>query len=390
MDAAAEHPSTIVPRVCFALSTRGFAFGGLETVADHLASGLVARGSQVDVVLGTALGRRRRTDLPAGPRTVAVPVLAHDSLAARLLGRALRLPPLHVQSISFLAACLSRRAARGALLGADVGITFLEGEAALVSRLLARRGRASIAYLAGAIHLGWARADRSTRRVATSHTIAELYRSQGLACHAVVTPGVSADLLRGPAASPSEPRLLYVGRLESNKRVHWLLEVLGCLLPRFPNLRLYVVGDGPTRSALQAAVEARGLAPNVAFTGALAPVQVEAQLRRADVFVFPSAYESFGTVALEALAAGLPVVASDLPALREATGGHATLVPMADLDGWVAAVAELLSDPRLRAARAEAGRRWAAAFTWDRVLDRFQAVVEEAIQARPASTARPG
>jgi glycosyltransferase involved in cell wall biosynthesis len=123
------------------------------------------------------------------------------------------------------------------------------------------------------------------------------------------------------------------------------------------------------------------------FTGALSPDGVLAELRQADVFVFPSAYESFGTAALEALAAGLPVVASDLPALREATGAHASLVALDNLDGWVDAVGQLLADANLRAARAEVGRRWAAGFTWERVVDQFETVLQAAVQASRASRA---
>jgi glycosyltransferase involved in cell wall biosynthesis len=377
---AAEHASTVInntPRVCFVLSTRGFLRGGLETIADHLAAGLVGRGYAVSFVQGTALGRRRRPDRPAG-RVIDVPVVAHDSRLARIAGRMLRLPPLHVQSLSFIAACLANPSARRALLRAELGVTFLEAEAALVSRL----APASIAYLAGAIHLGWARADRSTRRLATSHTVAELYRLHGLACDGVLTPGVPSDLLAGPpAGSSTGARLLYVGRLEPNKRVDWLLGVVQALLPGWPGLSLRLVGDGPARAALARDVHAAGLQGHVSFAGALVREQVNAELRQADVFVFPSAYESFGTVALEALAAGLPVVASDLPAVREATGGHASLVPLDDLHAWVEAIRPLLSDPGLRATRAEAGRRWAARCTWDHVVDRFEAFVRAAAQA---------
>jgi glycosyltransferase involved in cell wall biosynthesis len=356
------------------LSTRGSAHGGLETIADHLAAGLAQRGYPVAFVRGTAIGRPRREDLPAG-RVIDVPVVPHDTAAVVALARVLRLPPLHVQSLSFVAVCLASRAARRALLTADVSLTFLEGESVLVSRL---RRRASISYLAGAIDLRWAGADRSTRRLATSQVVAELYRQHGLACDAVLTPGVAADLLDGPAASSQTGRrLLYVGRLEPNKRVDWLLRVLSRLAPHMPELSLRLVGDGPSRTSLQHAVSAAGLQPHVVFVGGVPPERVHVELRQADVFVFPSGYESFGTAVLEALAAGLPVVASDLPALREATGGHARLLALDDLDAWEEAIASLLREPGLRAERAEAGRRWASGFTWECVVDQFERVVAQ-------------
>ena len=175
---------------------------------------------------------------------------------------------------------------------------------------------------------------------------------------------------------------MYVGRLEANKRVDWLLRVLASLRPYRPDLVLHLVGDGPLRAQLEATCRAQRLEQQVVFEGALPPSEVAAALRRADLFVLPSAYESFGTAALEAMAAGLPVVASDLPALHEATGGHAILLPPDDLDGWVGAILDLLADPGQRATLAAEGRGWAAAFTWDAILDRFEPFVFEAAGAR--------
>ena len=244
-----------------------------------------------------------------------------------------------------------------------------------------------------AIPSSWARADQSTCRIATSQWVADRYRQHGLRCDGVVTPGISSDLLDGPAAaSPPDapPRFLYVGRLEPNKRVEWLLHVLARLNNTgpvdarpddtchfeagldltLPTLRL--IGDGPSRASCSMLARELGLASRVELLGAVPPDGVTAELRQADVFVFPSAYESFGIAALEALAVGLPVVASDLDALREATGGHAVLVPVDDLSAWCDALRRLLSDPAFRETQSAAGRAWAAQFTWDRVVDRFE------------------
>ena len=141
-------------RICFLLSTRGFLFGGLETIADQLATGLARRGHHVTFIAGLGLGRPTRRDLPAGLARLAVPVVPHTAPANRAVGRLLHLPPLHLQSLSFVAACLVAPATRRALQQADVAVTFLEAEAVLVSRLLGRRGVGSIHYFAGAIDLG--------------------------------------------------------------------------------------------------------------------------------------------------------------------------------------------------------------------------------------------
>ena len=79
--------------------------------------------------------------------------------------------------------------------------------------------------------------------------------------------------------------------------------------------------------------------------------------------------EGFGLTCLEAMAAGAPVVATDLPSVRELTDGSAVLVPVDDAESLAAAIAELLADKGRRAALADAGRRRAAEFSWGRATD---------------------
>jgi glycosyltransferase involved in cell wall biosynthesis len=101
--------------------------------------------------------------------------------------------------------------------------------------------------------------------------------------------------------NPDKPLLLYVGRLAVEKRVDWLRPLLDIL----PNVRLAIVGDGPLRASL-----ARRFAgtPTV-FTGYLRGEDLSSAYASADLFVFPSASETFGNVVLEAMASGLPVIA---------------------------------------------------------------------------------
>jgi glycosyltransferase involved in cell wall biosynthesis len=90
-------------------------------------------------------------------------------------------------------------------------------------------------------------------------------------------------------------------------------------------------------------------------------------MRAADVFAFPSEREGFGLVVLEAQAAGLPVVASDLPVLREflADGRDCRMVPVGDAEALGAALVETMTDPALRVHLAEGGRITSDRFTWD-------------------------
>jgi glycosyltransferase involved in cell wall biosynthesis len=89
------------------------------------------------------------------------------------------------------------------------------------------------------------------------------------------------------------------------------------------------------------------------------------------VFIFPSKNETFGIVPLEAMACSLPVVCSDIPALRESTGGNAILVPPEDLDSWVNAVTKVLSDEELRKELSKKGIEWAKRFTWEKKAEEY-------------------
>ncbi len=372
-------------RTCFILSTRGLAYGGLETIADQLAVGLVARGHAVSFLAGFAPGRSRRRDLPAGIESAFIPLLPHTFFPLRVLSRLFRQQALNLQSLSFFLAALASTRARRGLAQCEVAVTFLEGDAVLFSRYLARSKTASVYYFSGGIDPQWAWRDHSTLRVAISQTVAaRVWRDHQYRTDGVVTPGIALELIAAPLpqhARSTPFRLIYVGRLYGQqKRVAFLLPILQALAPEFPGLTLRLVGDGPSRPALEREVRARGLEGQVIFCGALPHAQVVAELRRADVFLFPSAYESFGVAPLEAMAVGVPVIASDLPALREATGAFATLLPGDDLVLWVKATRQLLSNASLRLARARACRAWAAQFTWEHSAARLEEYIMEAHQ----------
>src|SRR5579875_2882742 len=123
--------------------------------------------------------------------------------------------------------------------------------------------------------------------------------------------------------------------------------------------------------------------------GRLADADLRRELARADVLVAPSlGGESFGIVLLEAMAAGLPVVASDIPGYRQLVPAEAgRLVPPADPDALAAVLAGLLADAGLRRRLGEAGRRAAAAYAWPRVAQRVLAAYARAGAARGTGAA---
>jgi glycosyltransferase involved in cell wall biosynthesis len=104
---------------------------------------------------------------------------------------------------------------------------------------------------------------------------------------------------------------------------------------------------------------------------------------RARVVVLPSWYEGFGLPALEAAAQGAPVVASDLPVLREILGEAALFVPPDRTDLWARTLAEVVGDSALREELARRGREGAAAFDWARTAEETASVLMAAAEGGP-------
>lgn len=117
-------------------------------------------------------------------------------------------------------------------------------------------------------------------------------------------------------AQPDEPIVMYVGRFVREKGIQLLLNSASAILAKQPKARFVIVGGG-NRAQFERFVRWYGLQDRVVFTGFMANRNLHQMFRIADVAVFPSLYEPFGIVALEAMAAGAPVVASDAGGLKE-------------------------------------------------------------------------
>ena len=126
---------------------------------------------------------------------------------------------------------------------------------------------------------------------------------------------------------------------------------------------------------------ARPLGDRVRTVGRITDPALRALYRGADVFAFPSRHEGFGIPVLEAMAQQTPVLAADIPALREIAAGAARLLPSDDTDAWVAALDELLHDTHERARLGAAGRQRAEQFSWTQCAEATRAVYREAVEA---------
>jgi glycosyltransferase involved in cell wall biosynthesis len=170
----------------------------------------------------------------------------------------------------------------------------------------------------------------------------------------------------GPPPAEPPPTLLYLGRLQRGaKGLDLLLDALRHL-GDLSDLRLIIAGDGPYRAELMATVDRLGLADRVDLIGRAEGERKWELLRSSSIVVIPSRFESFGLVAIEALAAAVPVIAFALPSLQEIiTPQWGVLVPPFDTVLLADAIRSLLADPVRRRAMAVAAQERAAFFTWD-------------------------
>jgi phosphatidylinositol alpha 1,6-mannosyltransferase len=194
--------------------------------------------------------------------------------------------------------------------------------------------------------------------------------------------------LRARLAAGEELLVGYVGRLAPEKQVRRLVE-----LAALPGIHLVVVGDGPERHAAEAAARKLGLAGRAHFTGFLPHATIPAVLRHADVLAMPSVYEELGSVLLEAMAAGLPIVASRTGGIPDAVGDAAELVTPGDPRALAAAIDRLLGDRAAAGRLAERARRRAARYDWTELADGVLGVYRSLLTldgGRDTPSAAPG
>jgi phosphatidylinositol alpha-mannosyltransferase len=207
----------------------------------------------------------------------------------------------------------------------------------------------------------------------------------GGACH-VLPNGVEVERFAkaDPWPIPETPggsgrAILFVGRHEPRKGLDVLLKAFGNL---DTDAVLWVAGEGPQTAALAASAPS-----GVEWLGRISDEELARRLRTAAVFCAPSLHgESFGVVLLEAMAAGTPVVASDIAGYRDVArdGREAVLVPPGDVAALTGALGRVLDDPTLAARLVDAGAARAAGFSMDRLAARYADLYESLLARTPS------
>jgi phosphatidylinositol alpha-mannosyltransferase len=175
---------------------------------------------------------------------------------------------------------------------------------------------------------------------------------------------------------PARPLLLFVGRLEPRKGLDVLVRAFLRIRAAVPSARLCVVGTGAQRERCQQMIPS-SIRHDALFVGQVEEAEKARYFASADLFVAPNVGgESFGIVLLEAMAAGLPIVASDIPGFRTVMrdGQQGRFVPVGDAPALADTVLTLLSNDKLRRAMSREGRRHAVDYDWCRVAGQLEAL----------------
>ncbi len=231
----------------------------------------------------------------------------------------------------------------------------------------------------------------ATTVVANSPAAARMLQREGVATEsiAVIANGVDASRFL-PRAVRRPPRtVITVANLRPEKSHETLIAAAAALAGSHPHVRFQIVGDGPQRAALEALVRERGVARNVEFLGHRE--DVPALLAAADVFVLPSRSEAFPNGAIEAMAAGLPVIASATGGLIDLieSGRTGVLVPPGDSGALTSALRGLLDEPgHASSLGAEARRSVLERYSFERMVASFEDLYLNGLDRRAIATGR--
>lgn len=374
--------------------------GGAATASAQIAREMAARGAEVAVLTSLA-GDLPRREKRNGYTVYRVPVMrrnadrcslpemgafiACSAIPALKLARQFRPDILHV------------------FFGMPTGpVGWLISRALRVPYLLSLRGDDVPGRQGGALALAHRVMSPLTRAV-WSRAGALVVNGEGLRERATrVVPGRHIELVPNGvdlgAFSPRQEReiaegrkLLFVGRLHEQKGLSHLLEAVAMLAPELrQRVSVEFVGSGPDEERLRGLVRGLGLAQQVSFAGWVAREDMAPRYREADLFAFPSYEEGMPNVVLEAMACGLPVVASDIPGVRGLVrdGENGLLVPPADAGAFSNALAGLLSDDAMLRRTGRESYRLAQGYSWASTATCYMEISEAVMAAQREKTRR--
>ena len=179
--------------------------------------------------------------------------------------------------------------------------------------------------------------------------------------------------------NPNQFHIVCVSRVTPRKGIRFLVQAFKILEGRYEHVRMLIVGDGNEKKSLEELVQALGLEDKIVFLGGVAHERVVEYYQKANVFVLPSLNEGMSNTVLEALACGLPVVATDTGGTKELIkdGVNGLIVRMKDSNDLVEKIEKLVLNPELEKNMALESRKLAEKISWDIIADEYYKLYRE-------------
>lgn len=194
----------------------------------------------------------------------------------------------------------------------------------------------------------------------------------------IIPNGIDFEIFHPPLshAKKNIHQILFVGRMSKQKGIAYLIEAIS-KLPEEVNLDL--VGDGPLRGELEILAKNLGVYKKIHFSGWLSQDEIIKKYQEADLFVLPSLDEGMPNCILEAMACGLPIVATDVSGSRELihSGKNGILVPPMDSKALAKAIQKCLNDEFLKNQMKKIGQILVSRYSWEKVAEEYLKICQK-------------
>jgi glycosyltransferase involved in cell wall biosynthesis len=201
----------------------------------------------------------------------------------------------------------------------------------------------------------------------------------------IIPNGVDVSWFTPPDEDPKDVVVTYVGSLIPRKGVNFLLGAIPSIVEARSDTQFLIVGDGPQRGELEQLTTDLHVGGSVRFLGAQPPTMIRSLLRKSTLLVLPSKQEGFGVVLIEAMACGVPVVASNVDGIQDVvTSSAGILVEPGSSPALSSAIVDLLGNGARRVLMGAAGRQRAVQeYSWDIVGERYVSLYTSLLAKSP-------